>query len=72
MMGGEGVEGSHVVDDASCILGAELGVAVSGWVRGIVGPVWVCEKAHRGRNGKGIKEERRKWRMSGKKRKSLR
>jgi hypothetical protein len=55
VMGGEGVEGSHVVDDASCILGGKLGVAVSGGVRRIVGPVWVCEKAHWGKNSEGIK-----------------
>ena len=45
MMSGEGVEGSHV-DDISCILGSKLGMAVSGGVRRIVGPVWVGEKAH--------------------------
>ena len=56
VMGGEGVEGSHVVDDASCILGSKLGVAVSGGVRRIVRPVWVCEKAHWGKNSKGIKK----------------
>jgi len=56
VMGGEGVEGSHVVDDASCILGSKLGMAVSGGVRRIVGPVCVCEKAHWGRNGNEIKK----------------
>jgi hypothetical protein len=45
VMSGEGVEGSHV-DDISCILSSELGMAVSGSVRRIVGPVWVGEKAH--------------------------
>ena len=53
MMSGEGVEGSHVVNDASCILGRKLGVTISGGVRRIVGPVWAREKAHWGKNGKG-------------------
>ena len=54
MMSGEGVEGSHV-DDISCILGSKLGMAVGGCVRRIVGPVWVCEKAH-WRRRTGVKD----------------
>jgi hypothetical protein len=58
VMSGEGVEGSHVVNDASCILGRKLGVAVSGGDRRIVGPVWAREKAHGGKNDKGIKRRK--------------
>jgi hypothetical protein len=61
-MSGECVEGSHV-DDISCILGSKLGMAVSGGVRRIVGPVWVGEKAHWRRIGvkgwRGQEEEMR-------------
>jgi hypothetical protein len=59
VMGGEGVEGSHV-DDVSCILGSELGMAVGGGVRRIVGPVWVCEKAHWRRSSEGWRRRRKK------------
>ena len=53
VMSGEGVEGSHV-DNISFILGSKLGVAESGGVRRLVGPVWIGEKAHwRRRTGQG-------------------
>jgi hypothetical protein len=45
VLGGEGVEGSHV-EDISCVLGGELGMRVGGGVRGVVGPVWVGEITH--------------------------
>jgi hypothetical protein len=56
VLSGEGVEGRHV-EHISCVLEVELGVRVGGRGRGVVGPVWVGEIAHR--TGEMQKEEER-------------